>query len=138
MKGTSGKPPFLPLPGAITSHVRVGLGPGLVYTNCHGCMCLHTEFQIWGLSPSKKRGGWQFLRTHIFPFFASSGGHNFSCRGRIGTGSGSYSQPCPSVPAHQFSDLGVKSFEKRGGWQFLGTRTFCIFLTNSEIGLIIC
>ena len=51
---------------------------------------------------------------NILSLFTSSGGHNFRCRGRIGTGSGSYKPPLLHVPTHRVSALGVESFEKRG------------------------
>ena len=67
---------FLPLPGNITSGVGVGSGPGLVYTNCHCCIYLHTEFQTWGLSPSKK-GGVAIFGNENFYYFSSFGNKNW-------------------------------------------------------------
>ena len=76
MKGTSGKPHFLPLPGAITSHVRVGSGPGLVHIASHARMYLHTNFQTWGLSPSKKGGVANFGNENFY-YFSSLGNKNW-------------------------------------------------------------
>ena len=76
MKGTSGKPHFLPLPGDITSHVRVGSGPGLVRIVSRARLYLHTKFQTWGLSPSKK-GGLAVFENENFYYFSSLGNKNW-------------------------------------------------------------
>ena len=76
LKGTSGKPHFLPLLGYITSGVGVGSGPGLVHINRHCCMYQHTEFRPWGLSPSKK-GGLAVFENENFYYFSSLGNKNW-------------------------------------------------------------